>query len=81
MANDPEMTRQVVRAAIAAVAKQPVRDDQCVVSTGMIDSLSVLKLIATLERDLQVHVPKDRVQPDDFDSVEIVLETLERVVE
>jgi hypothetical protein len=33
-----------------------------------------------LERDLQVRVSKDRVQPDDFDSVEIILETLERVV-
>jgi acyl carrier protein len=80
MPNDPEMTRQVVRAAIAAVAKQPVQDDQCIVSTGLIDSLSILKLIAILERDLQVRVSKDRVQPDDFDSVEIILETLERVV-
>jgi methoxymalonate biosynthesis acyl carrier protein len=79
MPHDPETIRQVVREAVVAVAKRTVRDDQCVISTGIVDSLSVLNLIALLEKKLQVRIPTDKVQPEDFDSVEIILETLERV--
>jgi acyl carrier protein len=76
---DPETMRQAAREAILAIAKRPVRDDQCVVSTGIVDSLSLLNLIALLEKKLQIRIPTERVQPEDFDSVEIILETLERV--
>jgi acyl carrier protein len=76
---DPETMRQAAREAILAIAKRPVRDDQCVVSTGIVDSLSVLNLIALLEKQLQIRIPVEKVQPEDFDSVDIILETLERV--
>ena len=79
MPNDPETIRQAAREAIMAIARRTVRDDQCVVSTGMVDSLSLLNLIALLEKKLQVRIPTDQVQPEDFDSVETILETLERV--
>jgi acyl carrier protein len=62
-----------------AVARRAVRDDQCVVSTGIVDSLSLLNLIALLEKKLQIRIPTERVQPEDFDSVETILETLQRV--
>ncbi len=76
---DPETIRQAAREAVAAVARRAVRDDQCVVSTGIVDSLSLLELVALLEKKLQIRIPKERVQPEDFDSVETILETLERV--
>jgi acyl carrier protein len=79
MPHDPETIRQAAREAIWAVAKRAVPDDQCVVSTGIVDSLSLLNLIALLEKRLQIRIPKEQVQPEDFDSVEIILETLERV--
>jgi acyl carrier protein len=56
-----------------------LRDDQCIISTGLIDSLSVLKLIVALETKLQVQIPKEKVQPEDFDSVEIILDTIGRI--
>jgi acyl carrier protein len=56
-----------------------LRDDQCIISTGLIDSLSVLKLIVALETKLQVRIPKEKVQPEDFDSVEIILDTIGRI--
>jgi acyl carrier protein len=76
---DPETLRQAAREAVMAVARRPVRDDQRVVSTGIVDSLSLLNLIALLEKKLQIRIPKEQVQPEDFDSVETILETLERV--
>ena len=79
MPRDPSAIRQAAREAVAAVARRAVRDDQCVVSTGIVDSLSVLELVALLEKKLQIHIPKEQVQPEDFDSVETILETLDRV--
>jgi acyl carrier protein len=39
----------------------------------------LLNLIALLEKKLQIRIPTERVQPEDFDSVDTILETLERV--
>jgi methoxymalonate biosynthesis acyl carrier protein len=77
--HDSETIRKAAREAVAAVARRPVHDEQCVVSTGMVDSLSVLKLIVILEKKLQILIPREQVQPEDFDSIEIILDTLERV--
>jgi acyl carrier protein len=79
MPHDPETIRRAAREAVAEVAKRSVSDDQCVVSTGIVDSLALLNLIASLEKRLQIRIPTEQVQPEDFDSVEIILETLERV--
>ena len=68
-----------VREVVASVVKQRVRDDQPLVSSGLIDSLSVLTLISALEARLQIRIPTAQVQPDDFDSVLIILETIARV--
>jgi acyl carrier protein len=79
MLHDREAIRRVAREAVVAVARRAVRDDQCVVSTGIVDSLSLLNLIALLEKKLQIRIPTEQVQPEDFDSVETIIETLERV--
>jgi acyl carrier protein len=44
-----------------------------------VDSLSLLNLIALLEKRLRIRIPTEQVQPEDFDSVETIIETLERV--
>ncbi len=73
-----ETTRLAVREAMAEIVGHPVQDDEAIVSSGLIDSLSVLKLIGKLEKKLQRKIPTTNLQPDDFDTVEITLETLER---
>ena len=77
--HDHQTIRKVAREAIATIAKRSLSDEQCVVSTGIIDSLQVLELVVILERQLQIDIPRDMVQPEDFDSVEMILDTLERV--
>jgi len=79
MLHDLDKIRQAAREAVVAVARRAVRDDQCVVSSGIVDSLSLLNLIALLEKKLQIRIPTERVQPEDFDSVDTIIETLERV--
>lgn len=75
----PRDKRELVRNVVAEIARQKVRDDELLVSSGIIDSLRVLKLISRLEDQLQIRIPTDQVQPEDFDSVELILETIERV--
>ena len=70
---------EAVRNIVAAVVRKRVRDDQPLVSSGLIDSLSVLTLIAALEEHLQIRIPTAQVQPDDFDSVVLIVETIGRV--
>ena len=69
-----------MRGAVAQIAQRNVRDDQRIISSGLVDSLSLLKLIASLEKTLNIRIPTTQVQPEDFDSVEVILETLERVI-
>jgi acyl carrier protein len=71
--------REVVRNVVTEITRRKVRDDELLVSSGIIDSLRVLKLISRLEDQLQTHIPTDQVQPEDFDSVDLILETIERV--
>ena len=72
-----------IRAAAQEVASQiagrPINDGQRLVSSGLIDSLSILKLITQLERKLNVSIPTETLQPEDFDDLSLIVETLERV--
>ena len=78
---DKESRRQAVADAVYAICKCRVGDADGLVSTGLIDSLTILRLIASLEDRLGVRIPADRVQPDDFDSVDVIIETLDRVTQ
>lgn len=68
-----------VRDVVRGTVRKAVRDDQLLVSSGMIDSLSVLTLISALEERLQLRIPVADVQPDDFDSILTIVDTIARV--
>jgi acyl carrier protein len=44
----------------------------------LIDSLSILKLMSRLETRLGVRIPADNLQPDDFDSVDSIIDIVLR---
>jgi acyl carrier protein len=56
-----------------------VSDGEPLISSGLIDSLSILKLISRLEKKLGIAIPTDNLQPDDFESVDGIVETVQRV--
>jgi len=74
---------QTIRTAATEAASQligrPLRPGQRLVTSGLIDSLSVLKLIGLLEKKLRVVIPPETLQPEDFDDVDLIVETVERV--
>jgi acyl carrier protein len=71
--------RNAAHEAASQVAGRPIKEGQKLVSSGLIDSLSVLKLIALLEKKLHVSIPPETLQPEDFDDVEMIVEKVERV--
>ena len=48
---DAEDVRRAAREAISEAIKATIKDDDPLVSSGLIDSLSILKLISSLERN------------------------------
>lgn len=65
--------------AASEIVRQPVKDDVRLISSGMIDSLSVLRLITLIEKKLNVTIPTETLQPEDFDDLDLIVETVERV--
>jgi acyl carrier protein len=78
---DPNQIRTASRAAIANMTGKNVKDDEALISSGLIDSLSILKLISQLEKSLAVAIPPENLQPDDFETVNEIVETVLRVAE
>jgi acyl carrier protein len=74
-----EAIRKAAREAASAIVGRTIQDGQALVTSGLIDSLSVLKLISLLEKKLNVVLPPETLQPEDFDTVELIVETVERV--
>jgi acyl carrier protein len=76
---DQEKIRAAARAVVTGMVSGKVKDDESLIVSGKIDSLSILKLIAQLEQRLSIRMPTDQLQPEDFDTVDLIVETVERV--
>lgn len=78
MLPDRTAIRNAARDAATQIAGRPIKDGQRLVSSGLIDSLSILRLISLLERKLSVSIPPETLQPEDFDDLDLIVETIER---
>lgn len=79
MLPDTETIRNAARAAASELTGKAIRDSQKLVTSGLIDSLAVLRLISLLEKKLSVAIPPETLQPEDFDDVPLIVATIERV--
>jgi acyl carrier protein len=78
---DHDSIRRAAAETASTIAGRPVMAGQRLVSSGLIDSLQVLKLISLLETKLNIHIPPETLQPEDFDDIDLIVETVERVAE
>ena len=79
MLPDTDTIRNVARASASELTGRDIKDSQKLVTSGLIDSLAVLKLISLLEKKLNIVIPPETLQPEDFDDVPLIVETIERV--
>ena len=78
MLNDNQV-RNAAREVVAEMIGKKVGDADFLISSGLIDSLSILKLIGNLENRLSLAIPAGDLQPDDFESVDYITATVLRV--
>jgi acyl carrier protein len=76
---DSATIRNAATEAASQLIGRPLKSGQRLVTSGLIDSLSVLKLIGLLEKRLHITLPPETLQPEDFDDVNLIVETVERV--
>lgn len=76
---DDSRLRKAIQEVVFELVGSPVGDAEPLISAGMIDSLSIVKLIGQVERKVDVVLPLEDVQPDDFDSIELCVETFQRL--
>lgn len=63
----------VVRSAVQAVAPAiELTDDLPLIRERIIDSLSLLQVVATLERDLGLHIRDRDIQPSNFETIRAI---------
>ena len=79
MKPDSANIRSAAQEAASQIAGRPIKTGQKLVSSGLIDSLSILRLISLLEKKLDVSIPPENLQPEDFDDLDLIVETVERV--
>lgn len=58
--------------------RETVERDTELVSTGLVDSADLVRLATHLERTLDLGIPDHEINADNFDSVAMILEYVER---
>jgi acyl carrier protein len=75
---DRETIRLAARQVVFTMVGAKVSDDEPLMSSGRIDSLSILTVIGALEKKLNVCIAPANLQPDDFETIESIVDTVER---
>jgi acyl carrier protein len=75
-APDLATIQRIVAARVGG--KRSIAKDTPLISGGLIDSMSIVELILELEATFSIKIPASEVQPDDFDTVGRIAETVAR---
>lgn len=77
---DPEALEARVRAFLSEqlnLRDAPIEPDTELVTTGLLDSMDVVRLVAHLERTLGITIPDGDIDVDHFDSIAKISSYLE----
>jgi acyl carrier protein len=74
--------QQLIDYILREVIRRPgvrIEEDTPLVSSGLIDSLALVDILAELEDVLSMRIPAGKVQAKDMDTVRLMLATAQRV--
>lgn len=75
---DIETIRGAVRQVVVEMIGREIPDSAPLISSGSIDSLSILTLMTRLERRLGLKLSPAGLQPEDFDTIDVIASTVQR---
>ena len=70
--------RFIVEELLRDGGRQSISIDEPLISTGLIDSLAMLRLIGFLEEEFSLTIGDGEVTPDNFETMRQLLQFLER---
>jgi acyl carrier protein len=76
-----EQAQQMIDYIVHEVIRRPVQitEDTPLVSSGLIDSLALVEILAKLENITQMRIPAGKVQPKDMNTVHLMFATAQRL--
>jgi acyl carrier protein len=77
-----DFVRQLIDYICKEIIRQPgvqIGVDTPLVSSGLIDSFSLVDVLSKLEEVTATRIPAGKVQPKDMDTVSLMLSTAQRV--
>jgi Phosphopantetheine attachment site. len=77
-----EATQQLINYIQSQVIRKKgvsIEADTPLVSSGLVDSLALVDVLAEVERVTKMRIPAGKVQPKDMDTINLMLATAARV--
>lgn len=77
-----EATQQLINYIQSQIIRKKgisIEPDTPLVSSGLVDSLALVDVLAEVERVTKMRIPAGKVQPKDMDTVNLMLATAARV--
>lgn len=77
-----EQSREIIEYIVGEVLRSPettINEDTPLVSSGLIDSFALVDILMKVEDVTRLRIPAGKVQPKDMDTVQLMLETAQRV--
>lgn len=75
-------SQQLIDYIVREIVRRPgvrIEEDTPLVSSGLIDSLALVDILAKLEDVLGMRIPAGKIQAKDMDTVQLMLATAQRV--
>lgn len=63
--------------AVVGAEKKPVSADESLLDSGLLDSASILELVAFLEQRFQISIDDEELVPENFDTINAVVVLVE----
>ncbi len=58
--------------------KSPLRDEDLLVESGIIDSLGIMTLLSFIEEKFSIQIPSEDLMPENFASISAITALIER---
>lgn len=73
-----QMLREYLKRDILRDPNYPLGDDDALISTGLVDSFSLVDIALWAENNLGVHIDNSELNADNFDTVNELADFIER---